>query len=201
VAEEDWILKWDALDIGRKHCPELSDETLWQVLDAITTHRRVYLPDGTAAVEDKPASGDYPAVRQRWPYPVRQAKPPEIVRDDLGRPIQSPELIHSPPLSCHYFVPDLERMFRFLNKSTSSKRGAKPTKRVSDKELRELQTLLKDAASKTPDGKLTFRAGMQLARDRYGEKITRVQVREQMREAKVVTSKPGTRSKTHKTNR
>jgi hypothetical protein len=106
MAAEDWVFLEYAIDVGRRHCPELPDETLWQVLYDITTHRSVNLPDGPSVGEIRSPSGGYPPVRQKWPYLVRQRGDPT----SFGS---------SPPISCQYFVPDLERLFQSLAKSTS----------------------------------------------------------------------------------
>jgi hypothetical protein len=90
VAAQDWVSQWDAMDIGRRLRPELSDEVLWQMLgDAAGP------PPEAVSLEGSDQKIRCP--RGRWP--VRTRWPTIYVR--------------------HYFVPDVERLYLTKSTSSS----------------------------------------------------------------------------------
>jgi hypothetical protein len=177
VSAEDWISKSDALDIGRRHCPELSEQQLLQILEdaAGPPPEMITRSDGTKTFELP--SGQWP-VRRQW------KAAPGAHRNTVA-----------------YFRPDVERLFSPTDKPTSKRapKLAKPS--PSDNSLQELRTFLEDQHKAR--GHLTKGdaegGAWKLTKDKFGDRFTIRRVLQVMDwEPKLGTSKPGRVSKTRK---
>jgi hypothetical protein len=179
MAAEDWISKSDALDIGRRLRPELSDDDLWRIL-------RDHTPGLPLKTIPDPDKGDGTSKIVKW---VVDEPPSDglLVRWDwkAGAYSNVPK----------FFGPNVKRMFRSIGKP-ASKTASRKTKRLSAEEKEDLRNLFKAAARETPDGFLRYKDGEDLVNNRYPDKYPRETIRVEMRAAKVVTSKRGRRSKT-----